>query len=219
MPSTVIYVAERTVEMIGFLFPVWIGLAVSFILKRVRKADRLPRGPVVFGMVLVAIASIGIAMRPSDEAVSQSETAAKEDSAFRYSAVGRDTQVIVSSQEADGITEANLTPVVATRLGNYTLERVRFHTQKILDNMRSKQSADSITAESVVVKFDGKPLVVTRFRLGEKVPFMQFFGIMGKEAPRVLCMAKPTEDVILAGNCFDKVKEVFGVSVAGIGSN
>jgi hypothetical protein len=135
----------------------------------------------------------------------------------RFANVGSGTKVLVSRQDAEGVTEDQLTSEVANKLGAYSLERVKVHTAKILAGMKSTESVESITADSVLLNVDSRNIVVTRFHVGLKVPYIQFLGIGGNEMTRVLCMAAPTEDVIIAGNCADKLKEQFGVSMEASG--
>lgn len=130
--------------------------------------------------------------------------------------LGQETQVLVSKQSSDGVQNEDINVEAAETLGEYSLERMRFHTDRILREMASDESADEITQQTVLVPQNGANFIVTRFYLSGTNHAVQFMRVQGGELTRVLCQS-PRADatVTLAGKCQDALSSEIGFSTAG----
>ena len=159
----------------------------------------------------VAIALLGFIMFMGSRQTLNTGNAEPRD---LFEEIGQDTKVLVSKQAADGVTNANLDVTAAETLGEYTLKRMRYHTQRYLDEMGSKESVDQITQKTVLVPNGNQNIVITRIYTAGANNAVQFLGIEGQEMTRVLCQAKRGDrEVMLAGKCRKAVQEQFGLEL------
>lgn len=125
-------------------------------------------------------------------------------------------QVLISREAGNGITDKDIDIEVAERVGIATLEKVRQHTQNVLDQMGSTDSTDGLTQSSVVSEIEGSKFVVTRLFIGTTNNAIQFLTIKNGEMVRLLCQSSRGDiPVILPGKCATALKEEFGVTIAG----
>ena len=72
----------------------------------------------------------------------------------------------------------------------------------------------NVTANSLYVSFAGKKLGVIKINSDNQIRSVTIFGIKGNELHRVTCVRASNRDIpILTGECGNKVKETFGVSI------
>ncbi len=130
--------------------------------------------------------------------------------------VGQETRVLVSRQDSEGISNDQINVEGANAIGEYSLQRMKDHTQKILNEMGSSDSVDRMTQGTVLVPNDGLNLIVTRFSIGEVNNSLQVAAIKGSELVRVMCIA-PRGDmsVTLVGKCADNLKAQFNFEMPG----
>ncbi|MDO7833613.1 hypothetical protein Q4610_01010 [Sphingobium sp. HBC34] len=125
-----------------------------------------------------------------------------------------DIQTLVSRQDAEGVTDADMSPEFLKNLEAWTLERVKLKAKPHWDAAGVPQEQRAVTAESVYVSTASHKLAVTRLRMGQTTPQAMIFGIVGTEAVRVLCMNSNGDDVpVASGPCDEKLREVFGESI------
>lgn len=131
-----------------------------------------------------------------------------------FAEIANDTDVLISKQSADGVTNADVTVEVAERIGDYTIERTRFHTERYLDEIGSSESADGITGETVLVPQNGTNYIIVR-AYAKGVNFAAtFMAIEGSELTRVLCQnERADQTVFLQGKCAETVKTEIGLTL------
>lgn len=166
--------------------------------------------------ILVLVPAAQFAGRYLGEKSSQSNEVRGSLASDQISNVGQDTQVIVSKQSSDGITNDQIDVTAAETIGQYSLERMRYHTQKILDEMQSADDVNAITQKTVLIADEGKNIVVTRIYTMGINNAVQFFAVDGLEATRVLCQSEVANvEVLLAGKCQNAVREQLGFELGG----
>lgn len=125
-----------------------------------------------------------------------------------------DIQVVVSVQDAEGVTQADLNMTFLKNLETYTVERV---TKKTRDGMVANgyQGPDvSFDSEALYVEPGAMKLAVIRLSGtdGSRATFIS--GIVGKELRRVACVGMADENIpITYGACADKVNDTFGIEI------
>ena len=118
-------------------------------------------------------------------------------------------QVVVSRQDSEGATAADLGPVFLKNFETYTVERMTARTQDIY-KQRGIAGAVAFSAESNYVELEGAQLAVVRLRGPEGSTAVVLAGILGTELVRVSCVSTaPQEIPITFGPCGQKVREVF----------
>jgi hypothetical protein len=164
------------------------------------------------GMLIIVPTAQHLGRTLGEQQDSQSSVAHK----VPFKSVGQETRVLVSRQDAEGVTNDQIDVEVADAIGAYSLQRMKFHMKTILDEMGSSDSVDTMTEGTVLVPNDGLNLVVTRFSIGEVTHSVQVAAIKGNELVRVGCIS-PRGDigVTLAGKCAAALKEHFNFDVPG----
>ena len=124
-------------------------------------------------------------------------------------------RIIVSRQDAEGVTQKDLDLEALKKLEAYTLETVRKRTK---DNQVAEglpPTDMNFTAESVYVESGGLKLAVIRIR-NDYLFAVTVMGIVGKELIRVGCLRPSPERIpIASGQCAEKINEVFNITIAG----
>ena len=129
-----------------------------------------------------------------------------------------DTEVVVSRQPADGITEANFDQAFLANLQSWVVERTMANAQKYLDAANVPQSMRDFTGESTLIERYGHRLAVVRVRVGESTPNATVVGISGNELVKIGCINRSGADVTVTdGPCDSKIREVFSVPAGGNG--
>ena len=124
-------------------------------------------------------------------------------------AAKEDVRVLVSSQDAEGVTKEKFDLDFLKNLEAYTLERVKI---KIRELPNSPQI--DITSEATYVESGSQKLAVIRLRGSDGSNQVFVAGIVGKELKRVTCLRNSTETVPISyGACGDKIEEVFGARI------
>lgn len=130
--------------------------------------------------------------------------------------VGQNTQVLVSRQDSEGVVNEQVNVESANAIGEYSLERMKHHTKKILAEMNSSDSVEMMTQKTVLVPNDGLNLIVTRFYIGDVNHSLQVAGIKGNELVRVGCISPRGDvEVMLAGKCAGALHEQFNFEMPG----
>ncbi len=140
-----------------------------------------------------------------------SETAAPRD---LFEEIGQDTRVLVSRQSAEGVTNADLDVAAAETLGEYAVQRMRYHTQRYLDEIGSTENVEQITQKTVLMPNGSRSVVLTRIYTAGTNNAVQFLGIEGEELIRVLCQtSRGDQEVLLAGKCEEAVHKQLGLEL------
>lgn len=125
-------------------------------------------------------------------------------------------RVIVSSQDAEGVTAQEMDIAFLRRLEQHTVESIK-------DKVKRGRSVQGYTgpelelqSESVFVEAGSTKLAVVRIRGSDNSFSVFLLGIVGNELRRIACTrGYPDPIPITYGPCGEKVKEVFGEKIGG----
>lgn len=125
-------------------------------------------------------------------------------------------RVLSSTQSADGLTEADLTPQLASALEKHGASRISAKLDAMAKQGGTSLPPPQILTESTVVQAQGKKLVIIRYEINATARAVEIVGISGANADRVMCTREALDEILLTvGPCAQKVKEVHGVGIGG----
>lgn len=128
-------------------------------------------------------------------------------------------KVMVSRQDPEGVTEAQMSNVFLNNLEQYTVERVK---EKVRDHYQARGLAPpelNVRSESNYIEVQGKKLGIVRM-FYEPGNSAMIVGFSDGDLVRVNCQTDLNYQVeVSTGECAQKILEVFGVSFAGDASN
>jgi len=174
-------------HFLGSLAPLAIGIAVSFWLRKRRGGDKLPGWPIIVGLVLTILSCTGATR-------SQAATAPK-------------IRVVSYSEPANGLTEAKMTPEFLQALNDSWAESYR-------QSRPDKAIDPGLSFAPHYVNYPERRLAVVEMRLNQVAIGAAVFGLVGNNFTRVICLDRAGAAVDLrTGECGQKIREVFGVSI------
>lgn len=125
-------------------------------------------------------------------------------------------RVVVSSQDAQGVTARDMDINFLHRLEQYTVESI---TEKVKKGRAAQGYSGpdiELMPESVFVEAGANKLAVIRLRGSDNSFSVFLVGIVGNELKKVVCtQSSPDPIPITSGLCGEKVKEVFGSMIGG----
>jgi hypothetical protein len=124
--------------------------------------------------------------------------------------------VYTTVQSTDGVTEADLDQAGLTNLQNWVVETILQKSRSKFAEMGydPKDFKPKIVAKSVYVIAGRKKLAVIKVDIDSSMRSVTIMGIKGNELHRIACIRGSNHDIPLwSGECGNKIKEVFGVSV------
>lgn len=128
----------------------------------------------------------------------------------------QEIQVVVSSQDSQGVTQQDFDLNGLKNLEAYTLERVKIKTKEYLVSQGYPNADVAFTSEATYVESGPMKLAVIRIRASEGSNQVFVAGIIGSELKRVGCARNSTETIPISyGVCAEKIHEVFGVKIGG----
>lgn len=123
-------------------------------------------------------------------------------------------QVLVSSQDAEGLTQSLMNLDFLKMLEDHTVERVKANAKKYLASKGISNSAVDVRSESTYVQSGATKLAVIRLYGSDQSRHVFISGLVGSEFRRVACLRSTPEAIpLFYGPCGDKIKEVFGVAI------
>ncbi|MBI2359677.1 MAG: hypothetical protein HYV04_12385 [Deltaproteobacteria bacterium] len=124
-------------------------------------------------------------------------------------------QVVVSSQDADGITQEDMSIDFLKNLEAYTVERFKVRTAESLASQGYADLRVEVNSEATYVESGPIKLAVIRLRSSGDLNQVFIAGIVGKELKRVGCVRSSPGSLIPIsyGACGEKIKEVFGTGL------
>ena len=127
-----------------------------------------------------------------------------------------ETEVIVSRQPSEGITEANFNQDFLTNLESWVVERTKANATKYWDAAKVPQSMRNVSGEGTLVERYGHRFAVIRVRAADQTPNATIVGIEGDEFIKIGCVNRSGSDVTITdGPCDAKIREVFSVPAGG----
>lgn len=119
-------------------------------------------------------------------------------------------QVMTSEQDAEGVTEADLTPAYAQSFAAYTAAR-----SAELAKQHASEPLPALTSAGTIITIDGKRLALARTMAEGQVIALTILGIQGTSAIRVACVAMDDTPVQLTSpQCRQAIEQAYGVSFA-----
>lgn len=192
------------------LFLVLLAAVAYAISPATRRLDA--RKPLIVGALVLA-SLLGFGQLYGAKVDRQAEATAQQNNPI--DPVPQQVTVLVSRQDGQGATEADMGPAFLEKLETYTASRMEELGNAAVAEGRAK-SETLISTSSVYIEADGKRLAVLRFLANRSGEQLMIVGFAGSELVRVLCRDASGKRVPLAaGDCHDKVREIYGVSIAG----
>lgn len=125
----------------------------------------------------------------------------------------QEIQLVVSSQDSEGVTQQNFDLNFLKNLEVYTVERVKLKAKEYLASQGLPNTNVDFTSEAAYVESGSIKIAVIRLT-SEGSNQVLITGIVGNELKRVACIRNSTETIPISyGVCSDKIKEVFGIEV------
>ena len=122
-----------------------------------------------------------------------------------------------ASEDAGGTTQADLNLQVLKMLERRTVQQLENKTQAYLKAQGQSTQLPKFEAESHYVDTQGRRLAVIRVRVPKAVNQAFVYGIKDSAFLRVACAKTKNFDEAIPlfyGPCSEKIREVFGVSIA-----
>lgn len=128
----------------------------------------------------------------------------------------RDTtvRVVVSSHDAEGVTQRDLDLPFLKNLEAFTVERTKLRGEEYLSSQGHPKPHLDVSSEATYVESGRIKLAVIRFRPSDGSFGVLIAGIVGNEFKRVTCIRKSSESIPISyGVCGDKIMDVFGIKI------
>jgi len=122
-----------------------------------------------------------------------------------------------ASEDAGGTTQADLNLQVLKMLERRTVQQLESKTQAYLKAQGQSTQLPKFEAESHYVDTQGRKLAVIRVRVPKSINQAFVYGIKGSAFLRVACARTKNFDEAIPlfyGPCGEKIREVFGVTIA-----
>lgn len=127
------------------------------------------------------------------------------------SAPSEEIQIVVSKQDAQGVTPQQMDLNFLKNLELYILERTKIKTKEYLTEKGYPDEKLDINSEATFVETGSLKFAVIRLKGSDFSNSVMVVGIIGNELKRVLCARNSGGIIpITYGVCADKIKEVFG---------
>ena len=134
-------------------------------------------------------------------------------SALTHANPAAEVRTFVSTQDAQGITQASLDSSFLKLIESYTLERVRIKANEYLASIGKRNERVQLTSEATYVYGGNQKLIIIQIIDKNGVVNLIVGGIVGSEFKRVMCLkTTPGSPPISHGPCGAKISEVFGVT-------
>ena len=125
-----------------------------------------------------------------------------------------DITVVVTSQDAQGVTQKSFDLRFLQLMEGYVVERTRIKAKEYLASIGKGDQRVELTSEATYVEVGAKKLIVIRITDQQGVGGVTIAGLVGAELKRVTCAKNsPGAPPISFGPCGKKVAEVFGVKL------
>lgn len=123
-------------------------------------------------------------------------------------------KVIVSTQSAEGLTNENFNYEILEKIEKRMVDRMSVLTKQVYEKNGDFKSKPNITAESVLLKANGKNISVTRLKDSGINYGAAIHGVAGNEFVRILCLSNNGEETKVSyGECATEIFNAFGVKL------
>lgn len=130
--------------------------------------------------------------------------------------VSTQLRVLSSTQSADGVSESDLTPQLASALEKHGAGRIAAKLEALAKQAGAPAIPPQIQSESVIVQTQKKKLAIIRYEINRTARAVEVIGISGADLNRVMCTRDTFEEILLTtGPCAEKIREVHGVRIGG----
>lgn len=124
--------------------------------------------------------------------------------------------VIVTEQSAEGVTDADLDQAGLKNLETWVVNTMIEKGKSTYEELGYDPNTfnPKVDANSVYANVSGKKLAVIKINMDNSVRHVVIMGIIGNKLLRVHCTRNSNHDILVwSGECGNKVKEIFGVSI------
>lgn len=140
---------------------------------------------------------------------------AREAAVVRSAPAHASIRTVSSSQDAEGVTQEQMSIEFLRNFENYTVERAKVKAKEYLASIGRPNDQVSLSSEATYVQSGAVKLAVLRISDPASRQVL-IAGIVGRELRRVVCVRESVADIPISyGACAEKVKEVFGVTIGG----
>ncbi len=165
-------------------------------------------------ILIVAIPLVYYAAERFGQAAAE-RTSVKDATSRAQPAQSKQIRLVVSTQDAGGVTQDQLDLAFLKNLETYIVERVKIKSKAYLESIGQPNISVDISSEAIYVYAGKIKLAVVRLKsVGARQ--VHIAGIVGRELRRVGCLRSSEEDIPISyGTCGEKIKEIFGATVGG----
>ena len=134
---------------------------------------------------------------------------------FAASAEDSDIQVVVATQDAQGITQANFDQEFMKMTEIWIVEASQKRANEYLASVGKATKNVKLSGKSIYIEKGTKKLMLVRmFDANGALLSITVIGVLGEEIKRVLCIRSTLGQIPISyGPCGKKIAEVFGVSL------
>ena len=126
-------------------------------------------------------------------------------------------KVIVSTQSAEGLTNEAFNYEIFEKIEKHMVERMSVLTKQVYEKNGDFKSKPNITAESVLLKSNGKNISITRLKDNGINYGVAIQGVVGNEFIRILCLSDNGQEIKVSyGECATEIFNVFGVKLDSV---
>jgi hypothetical protein len=124
-----------------------------------------------------------------------------------------DVQVVVTTQDAQGITQASFDQAFLKMTESWIVERTRVKAKEYLISIGKGTQEVKLISEATYIEKGAKKLMLVRISSPNGAPSsITVIGVIGQEVKRVLCARETVGPIPISyGPCGNKITEVFGV--------
>lgn len=127
---------------------------------------------------------------------------------------GAEVRAFVSTQDAEGVTQADFDIDFLQQTEAYMLEATRVKADEYLASIGKSAIKSKLTSQATYMEVDTKKLMIIRISDEAGVTSVTVAGVVGNEFKRVTCVKKsPGAPPVLYGPCGQKISSTFGVKL------
>jgi hypothetical protein len=189
-------------------------LALAPRLTEVRLRERFVQKKLTWALGLVLLTGIAVVNSVRGQSGKPAAEHLNARAAVGQPAVAVETPIraLVSSQDAEGVTQAQMNLAFLKKFESYIVERITIKkTRESLAAAGYPDASVHFTSEATYVESGRTKLAFIRMS-GQHSRSIVVAGIVGPELKRVLCIRESDVPIpVTRGACRDKIHEVFGV--------
>ncbi len=182
------------------LMPAFFVWLIALLVSKLRGAEKpvLEKYIGIGGVVVCALLWLGVILQGDQSSATETTSTVR---------------VMVSSQDAEGLTHEQMDQTFLDNYETYTRLRVAELSQEALATRGYDNDYGDLESGALFVESDGKKLAVVRLRFRDLTNTLVVAGIVNGQFTRVSCVGEKRIPVSY-GPCGDRVEEVFSVNLS-----